>query len=110
MAPEAHDRALAAFSHLPHVLAFSLTAQSQVAAIPRALFAGLGSFRSATRVAASSPEMWRDIFLENRKPLLIAVDRQAREIASLRKKIAAGDGAGLLRYLSAAQDKRRKIP
>jgi prephenate dehydrogenase len=110
MAPEAHDRALAAFSHLPHVIAYSLIAQSPVASVPRSLFAGLGSFRSTTRVAASSPEMWRDIFLENRQAVLAAVDRQARECAALKKLIAKRDAAGLLRYLSRAQAKRRSIP
>lgn len=110
MAPEAHDRALAAFSHLPHVIAYSLIAQSPVASIPRSLFAGLGSFRSTTRVAASSPEMWRDIFLDNRKAVLATVDRQARELAVLKKLIAKGEAAALLRYLSRAQAKRRSIP
>ncbi|HEX5035861.1 MAG TPA: prephenate dehydrogenase [bacterium] len=110
MAPEAHDRALAAFSHLPHVIAYSLIAQSPVASVPRSLFAGLGSFRSTTRVAASEPTMWRDIFLENRKAVLAAVGRQAREFAALKKLIAKGDADGLLRYLSRAQAKRRSIP
>ncbi|HKX13129.1 MAG TPA: prephenate dehydrogenase/arogenate dehydrogenase family protein, partial [bacterium] len=67
-----HDRVLAAASHLPHLLAFSLV---QLAAKPnrrKTLELAGSSFRDATRVAASSPEMWVDICLDNRKALLAA--------------------------------------
>lgn len=109
MTPEAHDRMLAAFSHLPHVLAYSLISQAPLSGVPKSLFSGLGSFASATRVAASSPEMWRDIFLENRGAVLAAIDREQREMARLKRLIAKSDGPGLLRYLSRAQARRRSI-
>ncbi len=69
--PAAHDRIFAAVSHLPHVLAFALV--DLLAARPDAddifRFAASG-FRDFTRIAASSPEMWRDISLANRDALL----------------------------------------
>lgn len=109
MNPNSHDRLLAQFSHLPHVLAYTLAAQAPATSLPESFSAGLGSFRDATRVAASSPAMWRDIFLENRPYVLQAIDRQVREIQFLRGLIARGSLGGLFRYLSRAQKRRAKI-
>ena len=72
MAPEAHDAAFAAVSHLPHMLAFTL--MNSVAGQPKGQefmeLAGPG-FRDFTRIAASDPKVWRDILLANRAELLI---------------------------------------
>src|SRR6202000_1749378 len=71
MAPPQHDRVLASVSHLPHVLAFAYIEQilqSREAAL-RVAFAS-GAFLDSTRIAASSPEMWRDICVANRAALL----------------------------------------
>ena len=71
MAPEAHDAAFAAVSHLPHLIAFALI--NGIAAQPSGedflALAGPG-FRDFTRIAASEPKMWRDILLANRHELL----------------------------------------
>lgn len=104
-----HDRLLAVFSHLPHVLAYSLMAFADSASVPRSLFAGLGSFRSATRVAASSAEMWRDILLENQAAVLSAIDGWSKSLAVLKRLISEGDAAGLLRFLSKARKKRLEL-
>lgn len=104
-----HDRLLAVFSHLPHVLAYTLMGFADITSVPRALFEGLGSFRSATRVAASSPEMWRDIFLENRDAVLASLDDWLESIRKVRRLIARRDATGLFNFLSAAQKKRGKV-
>jgi prephenate dehydrogenase len=96
MAPPQHDRVLASVSHLPHVLAFAYVEQilqSRDAAL-RFAFAS-GGFRDFTRIAASSPEMWRDICVANRDALLEEIDRYTAVLAALRAAIEAGDGASL---------------
>ncbi|CAB3763917.1 prephenate dehydrogenase [Paraburkholderia solisilvae] len=96
MAPPQHDRVLASVSHLPHVLAFAYIEQilqSQDAAL-RFAFAS-GGFRDFTRIAASSPEMWRDICIANRTALLEELDGYTAVLAALRAAIEAGDGAAL---------------
>lgn len=91
-----HDSVLASVSHLPHVLAYALVAQivDGVDAELKLALAGAG-FRDFTRIAASSPEMWRDIVLANREALLGEIDRYAAVVADLRARIADGDGAGI---------------
>jgi prephenate dehydrogenase len=109
MSPKAHDRLLARFSHLPHVLAYALMA-TPVADKPRGIFAGLGSFRSATRVAGSEPAMWRDILLENRDNVLPVLDGFTRNLEILKGLLTRRDAAGLHRYLLRARARRLKIP
>jgi prephenate dehydrogenase len=107
LAPEAHDRVFAAVSHLPHVLSFALV--SELTARPDAaelLGFAAGGFRDFTRIAASSPEMWRDIALQNRDALLDEIDRYAAHLAVFRELIARGDGAGLLRLITEARTAR----
>ncbi|CAB3765596.1 prephenate dehydrogenase [Paraburkholderia humisilvae] len=96
MAPPQHDRVLASVSHLPHVLAFAYVEQilqSRDAAL-RFAFAS-GGFRDFTRIAASSPEMWRDICIANRDALLEEIDSYTAVLAALRTAIETGDAAAL---------------
>jgi len=106
--PAAHDRVFAAVSHLPHLLAFGLV--EAFAARPDADdifgFAASG-FRDFTRIAASSPEMWRDISLANRDALLAEVAAYRAQIDRLASMIAAGDGAGLEAVFARARKARR---
>lgn len=91
-----HDRVLAAVSHLPHMLSYALVAQivdSADAALKLGL-AGAG-FRDFTRIAASSPEMWRDIALANRTALLTELDDYIALVGDLRCAIDARDGDAL---------------
>ncbi|MDX2165592.1 MAG: prephenate dehydrogenase [Deltaproteobacteria bacterium] len=101
MSPAAHDQALAWVSHLPHVVAYALV--RALAAVDPAL-AGLagGSWRDTTRVAASSPELWRDIFLANADALAAATQTFAAEVERLRTLVAGGDAAALSRWLEEA--------
>ncbi|WP_175051006.1 prephenate dehydrogenase [Paraburkholderia sediminicola] len=96
MTPEQHDRVLASVSHLPHVLSFALVEQilnSPDAALKFSFAAG--GFRDFTRIAASSPEMWRDVCVANRTALLDELDAYTAVLARLRAAIEAGDGAAL---------------
>ncbi|VVE33963.1 prephenate dehydrogenase [Pandoraea capi] len=91
-----HDRVFASVSHLPHVLSYALIAQILDApdAALKFGFAG-GGFRDFTRIAASNPEMWRDICVANRDALLAELDGYLATLGALRQLIDAGDGAGL---------------
>ena len=105
--PQAHDRIFAAVSHLPHLLSFALV--SEIASRPEAaelLGFAAGGFRDFTRIAASSPEMWRDISLQNRDALLAELDRYGARLAVFRELIARGEGAGLERLMAEARSAR----
>ncbi|CAH2898265.1 MAG: Cyclohexadienyl dehydrogenase (EC (EC [uncultured Paraburkholderia sp.] len=96
MAPAQHDRVFASVSHLPHVLSFALVEQilnSPDAALKFSFAAG--GFRDFTRIAASSPEMWRDVCVANRVALLDELDAYTAVLARLRAAIEAADGAAL---------------
>jgi prephenate dehydrogenase len=96
LTPEKHDRVFAAVSHLPHLLAYALV--DDIANKPHAdlLFQYAASgFRDFTRIAGSSPEMWRDISLANQAALLGELDSYMAQLTQLRASLAAGDGAAL---------------
>ncbi|WP_449181225.1 prephenate dehydrogenase [Trinickia sp. YCB016] len=96
MSVEQHDRVLASVSHLPHVLSFALVEQILEAPDADLKFSfAAGGFRDFTRIAASSPEMWRDICVANRAALLEELDAYTAVLARLRAAIEAGDGAAL---------------
>lgn len=89
---DAHDQVLSAVSHLPHLLAYALVAQIADASDAELKFAlAGGGFRDFTRIAASSPEMWRDIAIANRDALLADLDAYRGRLDALRTWIAAGD-------------------
>lgn len=101
MSPARHDRCLAGGSHLPHLIAWAL-AGSVTPGLPRAP----RSFLDMTRLADSAPELWDDIFLSNRAPLLRALAAFAKELERLRRAIARGDRASLRRRLARAKARR----
>ena len=106
--PAVHDRIFAAVSHLPHLLAFALV--DQLAARPDAgeLFRYAASgFRDFTRIAAGSPEMWRDIALANRDALLVEIDAYRGELDRIAAMVAASDGAALEAVFTRAAAARR---
>jgi prephenate dehydrogenase len=109
LTPEHHDRIFAAVSHLPHVLASALVAELAQRPDGATLLAHAGSgFRDFTRIAASSPEMWRDIALANRGPLCDELQRFRDAIDEILRGLAAGDGAALdALFERAAQTRRR---
>jgi prephenate dehydrogenase len=107
LAADVHDRIFAAVSHLPHILSFALV--SEIADRPDAaelLGFAAGGFRDFTRIAASSPEMWRDISLQNRGALLAELDRYEARLAVFRALIEKGDGPALERLMAEARTAR----
>lgn len=106
MEPETHDRVFAHVSHLPHVVAYALV--HSVATHPSRVPLGYsaGGFRDFTRIASSSPEMWRDIVLQNRDEVLRAVEHYRRNLDLLARRIAASDAAGLREYFARAKRTR----
>lgn len=104
-----HDAVFAAVSHLPHVLAFALVAQVANAedASLKFDFAG-GGFRDFTRIAGSSPEMWRDICVANKEALLHEIDIYEKVLAHLKTQIRQGDGPALERVFARASAARLK--
>ncbi len=104
-----HDRIFAAVSHLPHLLAFALVASiaSEADGDRKLQFAGAG-FRDFTRIAASSPAMWRDVCLANREALAGELARYRDLLDSLQQAIATGDAAKLERTFAIASAARRR--
>ncbi len=107
MPPKVHDQIFAAVSHLPHVLAYALVAD--IAARPNAsdLFQfAAGGFRDFTRIASSSPEMWRDICLANRDAMVTELDSYLAQVNRMRDAIVKGDGVVLEQIFDAARNAR----
>ena len=114
MDPYLHDKILAAVSHLPHVAAFALMnalveIRAEVPALDLAGHSG-GGLRDTTRIAASSPEMWRDIFLWNRENVVGCIKAYERSLGELRQLIQMGDAAGIEKLLERAKEEREKFP
>jgi prephenate dehydrogenase len=102
-----HDRTLGVVSHLPHLLAFGLV--DMVAGHPESerLFEfAAGGFRDFTRIASSSPEMWRDICLANRDSIGSVLADYQSELARIAQLLAQGDGAMLEQVFTRARDAR----
>ena len=108
MPADEHDKILAATSHLPHILAFTMMnhlnhSTDQLENLLR--FAGSG-LRDFTRIAGSSPEMWRDICLANREALLSQMDAYQKELHALQVMLKNNDGAALEKAFSQARNAR----
>jgi prephenate dehydrogenase len=107
MTPELHDEIFAAVSHLPHLLAFALVADIARRGNAQQLFKfAAGGFRDFSRIAGSSPEMWRDISLANRDALLSELDAYQAQLAELRGLIERNDGPALEALFSEAREAR----
>ncbi len=103
----AHDRVFAYTSHLPHAVAYALIGGLLARTDADRLFAyTAGGLRDFTRIAASDPVMWRDVFLANAGRVLEAMDDFSAGLARLRGHIARGDGAALRDFLDAAAARR----
>jgi prephenate dehydrogenase len=107
IAAEAHDRQLAWTSHLPQAVAYALAkslADRQLGGVSY----GAGA-RDTTRLAASSADMWLDILLQNRDPLVEALSSVETRVGDLRRLIETGDRQGLQHYLETAREFRRGL-
>lgn len=107
MSPEAHDGAYAAVSHLPHLLAFAFMngIASQAQSESFLSLAGSG-FRDFTRIAASDPKMWRDIFLANKDELHQQIQYFYKALYALETQLKRGDADGLANSITRASDAR----
>jgi prephenate dehydrogenase len=104
---ELHDRVFAAVSHLPHLAAFALVDELAQRADGDTFFHFAASgFRDFTRIAGSSPEMWRDIALANRGALLAELDAYLAALQALRQAVDAEDAGALLKMFSRARAAR----
>ena len=108
LSPEEHDAVFAAVSHLPHLLAYALVGDIASRDNADRLFQYAASgFRDFTRIAGSSPEMWRDISLANRQALLAELDAYTEQLSSLRTMLLSADGAALEHVYACAQSARQ---
>ena len=102
-----HDAVFAAVSHLPHLLAFALVDEMASRANAKTLFAHAASgFRDFTRIASSSPEMWRDVALNNRTALLAELDAFLTRASGMREALAQTDETALFELMQRAQTAR----
>ena len=105
-----HDEVLAATSHLPHLLAFALVdTLSQQGASEEIFRYAAGGFRDFTRIASSDPVMWRDIFLNNREPVLEMLQRFTEDMTALQRAIRWGEGDTLQDLFTRTRAIRRGI-
>ena len=110
MAVAEHDETLAATSHLPQLLAYSLVNTLINRDESEAIFHSVGTgFRDTTRLAASDPVMWRDVALANKAAILAAIDDYSGTLAQLREAIQKSDGAALERSFNRARKARVKF-
>jgi prephenate dehydrogenase len=107
MTPENHDAAFAAVSHLPHLLAFAYFSAVMNQPLGRDFLALAGpGFRDFTRIAASSPEMWRDILVANREEVLKQSQRFRLALDALEHTMLAGNGQALEDMIRSASEAR----
>jgi len=106
--PAAHDRAVAAISHLPHVAAWALV--DAVARFePDALSIAARGFKDTTRIAASDPEVWREILLDNREAVRGSLAAFRGALDDLEALIASGDGPALTAFLARMKTARERL-
>ncbi|MEE8428019.1 MAG: prephenate dehydrogenase/arogenate dehydrogenase family protein [Gammaproteobacteria bacterium] len=109
MNPQHHDAVLAATSHLPHILAFSLVDSLARLEDRHEVFQyAAGGFRDFTRIAASDPGMWRDICLANGAEILAMIGRYGKDLERVSRAIREQDGDFLLHLFQRAHDARRR--
>lgn len=102
-----HDHALAASSHMPHMLAYALT-RSLMNDPLKPMQHGGGALRDMTRIAGSDSMMWRDIAVTNRAAVVQAMDEFSAQWSQLRQLVDASDGDGLYDYFQACRSFRRE--
>jgi prephenate dehydrogenase len=104
---ETHDQVLAATSHLPHVVAYSLVDTLSKSDASDAIFQyAAGGFRDFTRIASSDPTMWRDICLENRDAILKSLEELQANMQVLHEQISASDSDGIMETFTHAKSVR----
>ena len=112
MAPDHHDMVLAIVSHLPHLIAFNIVNSArhlEQVTDKEVIKFSAGGFRDFTRIAASDPVMWRDVFLNNKEAVLEMLGRVTEDLTELQRAIRFGDGDKLQRLSTEARGVRKGI-
>ena len=112
MSPEHHDMVLAITSHLPHLIAYNIVntaAHLERVTDTEVIKFSAGGFRDFTRIAASDPTMWRDVFLNNKEAVLEMLGRFSEDLSELQRAIRFADGDTLFRLFTEARAIRRGI-
>lgn len=112
MTPEHHDLVLAITSHVPHLIAYNIVntaAHLERVTDSEVIKYSAGGFRDFTRIAASDPTMWRDVFLNNKDAVLDMLGRFTEDLTTLQRAIRYGDGDTLFRLFAEARAVRRSI-
>ena len=112
MTPKHHDLVLAVTSHVPHLIAYSIVGTaSDLEEVTRGevIKFSAGGFRDFTRIAASDPTMWRDVFLNNREAVLEILQRLTEDVTMLQRAIRWGDGDALFDLFTRTRAVRRSI-
>ena len=112
MTPEHHDRVLAITSHLPHLIAYNIVGTAEdleTVTQSEVIKFSAGGFRDFTRIAASDPTMWRDVFLHNKEAVLEMLGRFNEDLAALARAIRWDDGDALHEHFSRTRAIRRGI-
>jgi cyclohexadieny/prephenate dehydrogenase len=112
MTPEHHDLVLAITSHVPHLIAYNIVGTAaELEAVTRSevIKFSAGGFRDFTRIAASDPTMWRDVFLNNKEAVLEMLGRFTEDLTALQRMIRRGDGDGLFDLFTRTRAIRRGI-
>ena len=112
MEPAHHDRVLAITSHLPHIIAYTIVSTATDladATQSEVIKFSAGGFRDFTRIAASDPVMWRDVFLNNREAVLEMLGRFTEDLTALQRAIRWGEGDKLLELFTRTREIRRGI-
>jgi len=112
MTPEHHDRVLAITSHVPHLIAYNIVgtaADMENITQSEVMKFSAGGFRDFTRIAASDPTMWRDVFLNNREAVLEMLQRFNEDLTALQRAIRWGDGDKLFELFTRTRAIRRGI-
>jgi cyclohexadieny/prephenate dehydrogenase len=112
MDPEHHDKVLAITSHLPHLIAYTIVGTAtdlETALRSEVIKFSAGGFRDFTRIAASDPVMWRDVFLNNREAVLEMLQRFTEDLTALQRAIRTGEGDALEALFTRTRAIRRSI-
>lgn len=112
MTPDHHDRVLAITSHLPHLIAYNIVGTAddmEKVTQSEVIKFSAGGFRDFTRIAASDPTMWRDVFLTNKDAVLEMLGRFSEDLLALQRMIRWGDRDGLHALFTRARTIRRGI-
>jgi len=112
MSPEHHDLVLGITSHLPHLIAYTIVGTAdELSQVTRSevLQFSAGGFRDFTRIAASDPTMWRDVFLANKEAVLEMLGRFNEDLSKLTRAIRRGDGDALFQQFSRTRAIRRGV-